>query len=366
MPIGSDPHACRAGAAAVRLLGGRRVAARLGDAVDVRHHSPSAPASTRCGCATTSSSASRSTAGPPSRVRRLRGDHHPRRARARHVDRTAGHARPLRGAAPGVGARQGVGVTRRDLRRPARRRARRGLVRAGVPRHRDGAAEPRGAAGPPARRDRGVPGPARRRSVHLRRHVPPRGRRHQRAARGAASRPRRSSSGARATACSRWSPSSPTAGTRCGRGRPTAYRERVDVLERACERVGRDPATVCRSLGLYALCGEDEDDLRRRFDRLVRAMPGVLGGHDARRVARGSPRGHGRAGARAGGGVGGAGRGRARRGRGRGAVRRHRPRRRRDAGARPRSHVEPPPVRAPAGHGTLGPQPATPDQVASG
>ena len=58
---------------------------------------------------------------------------------------------------------------------------------------------------------------------------------------------------------------------------PDAYRERLGVLERACEAIGRDPATVTRSLGLYALCGEDEADLARRFERL-RALspPGVL------------------------------------------------------------------------------------------
>ena len=32
--------------------------------------------------------------------------------------------------------------------------------------------------------------------------------------------------------------------------------------------VGRDPNTVWRTLGLYALCGEDERDLERRFARL--------------------------------------------------------------------------------------------------
>ena len=53
------------------------------------------------------------------------------------------------------------------------------------------------------------------------------------------------------------------------------------MLERACEAIDRDPATVTRSLGLYALCGEDEADLDRRFERL-RAMspPGVLDGVD--------------------------------------------------------------------------------------
>jgi probable F420-dependent oxidoreductase len=58
-----------------------------------------------------------------------------------------------------------------------------------------------------------------------------------------------------------------------------AYRERLDVLGRACDRVGRDPASVTRSLGLYTLCGEDERDLARRFERLQAVSPrGVLDG----------------------------------------------------------------------------------------
>jgi probable F420-dependent oxidoreductase len=55
------------------------------------------------------------------------------------------------------------------------------------------------------------------------------------------------------------------------------YRERLDALDRACERVDRDPATVTRTLGLYALCGEDDADLARRFDRMrTLTPPGVL------------------------------------------------------------------------------------------
>ena len=53
----------------------------------------------------------------------------------------------------------------------------------------------------------------------------------------------------------------------CWTWTPDAYRERLGVLERACDAVGRDPATVWRSLGLYTLCGEDERDLARRFER---------------------------------------------------------------------------------------------------
>jgi len=57
----------------------------------------------------------------------------------------------------------------------------------------------------------------------------------------------------------------------------TDYRARLDVLARACEEVGRDPATVWRSIGLYTLVGEDDSDLAKRFERLRAATPpGVL------------------------------------------------------------------------------------------
>ena len=63
----------------------------------------------------------------------------------------------------------------------------------------------------------------------------------------------------------------------CWTWTPDAYRERVDVLVRACERCDRDPSTIRRSVGLYALCGEDERDLERRFERLRLVSPaGVL------------------------------------------------------------------------------------------
>jgi alkanesulfonate monooxygenase SsuD/methylene tetrahydromethanopterin reductase-like flavin-dependent oxidoreductase (luciferase family) len=67
----------------------------------------------------------------------------------------------------------------------------------------------------------------------------------------------------------------------CWTWTPSAYRERLDVLARACERIGRDPSTVWRSLGLYALCGEDERDLTRRFEQMASdGPPGVLEGVD--------------------------------------------------------------------------------------
>jgi alkanesulfonate monooxygenase SsuD/methylene tetrahydromethanopterin reductase-like flavin-dependent oxidoreductase (luciferase family) len=60
---------------------------------------------------------------------------------------------------------------------------------------------------------------------------------------------------------------------------PDAYRERLGVVERACDEAGRDPSTFWRSLGLYALCGESETDLARRFEWMQSAMPaGVLDG----------------------------------------------------------------------------------------
>jgi probable F420-dependent oxidoreductase len=60
---------------------------------------------------------------------------------------------------------------------------------------------------------------------------------------------------------------------------PDAYRDRLDVLGRACDARGRDPDSVTRSLGLYTLCGEDARDLGRRFERLRSVSPpGVLDG----------------------------------------------------------------------------------------
>ena len=55
---------------------------------------------------------------------------------------------------------------------------------------------------------------------------------------------------------------------------PRAYRERLDVLARACERAGRDPASVRRSVGLLCVVGEDERDLAARWRRAQAWTPG--------------------------------------------------------------------------------------------
>jgi probable F420-dependent oxidoreductase len=55
---------------------------------------------------------------------------------------------------------------------------------------------------------------------------------------------------------------------------PDSYGEKARALDEACEREGRDPSSVRRSVGLYALVGEDRDDVGRRWDRFRRWAPG--------------------------------------------------------------------------------------------
>jgi probable F420-dependent oxidoreductase len=58
---------------------------------------------------------------------------------------------------------------------------------------------------------------------------------------------------------------------------PANWERRAALLDAACERAGRDPASVTRSVGLNAHAGEDEPDLARRFRRLQELSPaGVL------------------------------------------------------------------------------------------
>ena len=55
---------------------------------------------------------------------------------------------------------------------------------------------------------------------------------------------------------------------------PADYAGKVDDVARACEAEGRDPATFRRSIGLYALIGEDERSVAALWERAGRSMPG--------------------------------------------------------------------------------------------
>lgn len=57
------------------------------------------------------------------------------------------------------------------------------------------------------------------------------------------------------------------------------YAERAAVLDRACADAGRDPAEMTRSVNRLALVGEDEADVRRRWELLAgQSVPGALRG----------------------------------------------------------------------------------------
>lgn len=58
---------------------------------------------------------------------------------------------------------------------------------------------------------------------------------------------------------------------------PEAYAERAAAARRACERAGRDPSTFRLSLGLFMVVGEDEADLRHRFELMGRRLPAGVG-----------------------------------------------------------------------------------------
>jgi probable F420-dependent oxidoreductase len=55
---------------------------------------------------------------------------------------------------------------------------------------------------------------------------------------------------------------------------PEAYAAKVEDVRRACDDVGRDPATFRRSVGLYSLIGEDGTAARAAFERARAAAPG--------------------------------------------------------------------------------------------
>lgn len=56
---------------------------------------------------------------------------------------------------------------------------------------------------------------------------------------------------------------------------PEAYADRVAAARRSCEAVGRDPATLRLSVGLYGLIGRDETAARAVFERGRASMPGA-------------------------------------------------------------------------------------------
>lgn len=70
---------------------------------------------------------------------------------------------------------------------------------------------------------------------------------------------------------------------------PRDFAEVSGRLDRACEDVDRDPATLRRSVGLYTLVGEDEVDLHDRWRALQRWAPGdALAGEMLEDYARGA------------------------------------------------------------------------------
>lgn len=62
----------------------------------------------------------------------------------------------------------------------------------------------------------------------------------------------------------------------CWVWRPEDYAERSAALDQACEAQGRDPASVRRTVGLYALVGETPGDLAARFERMQALAPGGM------------------------------------------------------------------------------------------
>ncbi|MGH2685541.1 MAG: LLM class flavin-dependent oxidoreductase, partial [Actinomycetota bacterium] len=61
---------------------------------------------------------------------------------------------------------------------------------------------------------------------------------------------------------------------------PGEYAGRARDLDEACRREGREPADVRRTVGLYAVVGEDEADLRRRWGAVASRSPAGLDGED--------------------------------------------------------------------------------------
>jgi alkanesulfonate monooxygenase SsuD/methylene tetrahydromethanopterin reductase-like flavin-dependent oxidoreductase (luciferase family) len=58
------------------------------------------------------------------------------------------------------------------------------------------------------------------------------------------------------------------------RAAPDRYGAALEDVARACEREGRDPATFRRTVGLYGIVGETEEEARARFQRARASFPG--------------------------------------------------------------------------------------------
>jgi probable F420-dependent oxidoreductase len=59
---------------------------------------------------------------------------------------------------------------------------------------------------------------------------------------------------------------------------PEAYAERMRRARELAEEAGRDPASLRFSVGLYTVIGEDDRDVRRRWEAFDAWIPGVLAG----------------------------------------------------------------------------------------
>ena len=58
---------------------------------------------------------------------------------------------------------------------------------------------------------------------------------------------------------------------------PKNYTERAIVAQRALERAGRDPSSFRLSLGLFTIVGQDEADVRRRYELIAERLPKGVG-----------------------------------------------------------------------------------------
>jgi alkanesulfonate monooxygenase SsuD/methylene tetrahydromethanopterin reductase-like flavin-dependent oxidoreductase (luciferase family) len=61
---------------------------------------------------------------------------------------------------------------------------------------------------------------------------------------------------------------------------PERAREKFDALSGACEAIGRDPASITRSVMAGVLVGRDDDEVKRRQHELLAAFGNVDAGED--------------------------------------------------------------------------------------